>query len=101
MTPRLQQSQEMNVQELRRMMQREVEPVHRPFPMRLFWIPIAVGSVLIGVMSGYYTDHRHAAYRSTPSADQTIMQNSRTNYDWNTAQEEAIRREYGKIKGGR
>ena len=98
MTPRLQEAQQQNVQELRRLMHREVEQVHAPRPWGGVIIAVIAGITLAAGMATCHHEHEAtAAYRSQPSAD--VRQMSEARRDIQAEQEELIRREYGKIVG--
>ena len=102
MTPRLEKSQELNIQEMRRMMRREVEPVLTPRTWRWMWIAVAMGVIAAASMENCHRQNEaQAAYRNRPSADVVQMYSDYpvTSRDWNSQQEAAIDREYGKIAG--
>ncbi len=104
MGPRLEEAQKMNVQEIRRLMQRQVEPVKRVASMRCVWYALIIATVAAGAMDSCHRGHEaQAAWRRQPTADAVQLSGDYpvTRRDWSAMQEEAIAREYGKIAGER
>ena len=99
---RLNECQEMNIKEMRRLVMREVRPVYRPVPYAYFWGPVVAGILLAATMHTCHSEAR-AAYGRRPSADAVMLSADYplTRRDWDYAQEMAIGREYGKIVGVR